>query len=156
MKLVAMRDLSYAGKLVRKGDVFEADNRFGKVLKAVHRAVDHVEPAAAPPPRPAKARVAAPVPLPAEPAPAAPAEPVLAPAAAVPEAPVPSEPQPVAPATMEEPMANVELTPVEPMTTKDNGALVPTRRGAYQRRDIEPAVTSVMTAEPAAPAGDAG
>lgn len=126
MKLIALRDLSYDGQRILAGRVFEAANRYGKVLKAVGRAADHIEPTAE---------------LPVT-APSFDPEPSL------------SQTEPEANPTEEALVPDVSLTPVEPMTTKDNGALVPTRRGVYRRRDIEPGQAAVMAAEPAAAPGD--
>lgn len=130
MKLIALRDLSYDGQRVPAGKVFDAVSRYAKVLKAVGRARDYVEP-----PSEAGADASA-----LEPEPEG----------------EPASPQPEQDVVVkeEEPMADASLTPVEPMTTKDNGALVPTRRGLYRRRDIEPGQTAVMAAEPSAAPDD--
>lgn len=123
MKLIALRDLTYDGRRITAGNAFEAQRRFAKVLKAVGRAADHVATKEIPP------AVVVTEPLP---------DLELSLAASESEAVI----------TKEEPMPDASLTPVEPMTTKDNGALVPTRRGVYRRRDIEPGQTAVMTPEP--------
>lgn len=127
MKLIALRDLSYDRQRIAAGNAFEADGRFAKVLKAAGRAADYVDTTV-------KAPVAPILVLsPPEPPPNLELSlPVSGPETA---------------ATEEQPMLDVSLTPVEPMTTKDNGALVPTRRGVYRRRDIEPGQTVVMTPE---------
>lgn len=65
MKLIATRSFEFAGRALGVGDVFDATERHGKVLKAAKRATD----APPPPPEPpaAKIRTRAMV---AEPAPA--------------------------------------------------------------------------------------